>query len=125
MWKWFRLTRSRRAVVVGVIEPGGIQGGCSQCRVEREARWDERIEGRQIFVGGGTATAFGCFLAFAALVLDEVIEFPNNASSLSLSLSFTLSFLELGRTGAVVLVLLLTVLLSAIALLKVKDLAEI
>ena len=56
------------------------------------------MEGRRILVGGGAAATACCFLVVAALVLDEDVEFSDDASFLSLSLSFafSLSFLQLG-----------------------------
>ena len=68
----------------------------------------------------------GRFLVFAALVPDEDVKFSDDASSLSLSLSFafSLSFLKLGRASSHVIMSFLAILLSIIALLKVKDLAE-
>jgi len=38
-----------------VMEPSGIQDGCSQCH-RSTVRWEERIEGRRILVGGTTGS---------------------------------------------------------------------
>lgn len=75
------------------VDEGNIAGWL------RDARCEEGIEGQRILVARGAAAC--CFLVFAVLVPDEEVEFSDNASSLSLSLSsaFSLSFLELGLGG--------------------------